>query len=68
MFPSLFTHLRVHKIMQKFDNVEWNRFIGIFSQPKMKNLIYGESRDNILKMVFKIFLANPSLIRYVKYL
>jgi digeranylgeranylglycerophospholipid reductase len=67
MFINLYMHLVVHKMMQKFSNEDWNELISAFSEKKMKNILYSESRDNLVKMVLKIALTKPSLFKYVKY-
>ena len=67
MYRNLHMHLIVHKMMQKFTDKEWNELIDTFSKGRMKNILYGESRDRIIKMLFKVMTTKPSLIRYVKY-
>jgi digeranylgeranylglycerophospholipid reductase len=67
MFLNLYVHLVVHKMMQKFSEEDWNELIQIFSGEDMKNILYTESRDKIVKMIFKIALKKPSLFKYVKY-
>lgn len=67
LFKNLYTHLILHKIMEKFSDKDWNDLIRIFSQPKMKKILYSESRDRIVKMLTKIALTNPGLFKYLKY-
>ncbi len=55
-------------MMEKFSDKDWNDLIRIFSQPRMKHILYSESRDNIVKMLIKIAITNPSLFKYIKYL
>ena len=55
-------------MMEKFSNKDWNELIETFSQPKMKHILYSESRDNIVKMLIKIAIAEPRLFKYLKYL
>ena len=68
LFPSLYLHLLIHKIMQKFNNNDWNNLIKTFNEPKLQKILQAESRDNIIKMLIKIAIAKPSLIKYTKYL
>ena len=68
LFKNLYTHLILHKMMEKFSNKDWNELIETFSQPKMKHILYSESRDNIVKMLIKIAIAEPRLFKYLKYL
>lgn len=64
LYRNLHTHLVVHKAMQKFNENDWNSLINTFSEDKMKNILYSESRDNIVKMVSKIAMTKPSIFRY----
>lgn len=68
LFANLFTHLTAHKIMTKFKDNDWNDLIKYFNEPKLKNILYSESRDNIVKMMFKIMINKPILVKYAKYL
>ena len=67
LYKNLYTHLILHKMMEKFSDKDWNDLIKIFSQPKMKNILYSETRDTIVKMLTKIALTQPDLFKYVKY-
>lgn len=68
MFLELKLHLIAHKIMQRFSYDNWNELIDDFSDKKMKKILYDESRDRLLKMLFYIILRKPKLIRFGKYL
>jgi digeranylgeranylglycerophospholipid reductase len=68
LFANLFTHLTAHNIMTKFKENDWNDLIDYFNEPKLKKILYSESRDNIVKMMFKIITSKPSLIKYARYL
>lgn len=67
MFLELKAHLIAHKIMQKFSYNDWNNLINIFSKKEMKKVLYEQSRDNLLKMIFSVLIKNPSLIKFTKY-
>ena len=54
-------------MMQKFSEKDWNDLIDTFSKPKMKEILYSESRDRIIKMMTKVTLTNPGLVKYAKY-
>ena len=68
LFKNLYTHLILHKMMEKFSNKDWNYLIEVFSKPKMKSVLYSESRDNIVKMLIKIAFTEPRLFKFLKYL
>jgi flavin-dependent dehydrogenase len=67
LYPNLYVHLIAHEMMKKFSNEDWNMLIEEFSHPRLKKILYSESRDNIIKMMMKIMINKPSLIRYVKH-
>ncbi len=67
MYRELLAHLIIHKMMLKFNEEDWNALIESFSSLKMKKILYSESRDRLLHMLFKIAIADPSLFRYVRY-
>ena len=50
----------------KFSDDDWNKLIEYFSQAKVRKLLYSESRDNIIKMVIKILITEPKLLRFAK--
>jgi flavin-dependent dehydrogenase len=67
LYRNLHTHLLLHKMMQKFSDNDWNELIRIFSKQKMKKILYGESRDKIIKMLVKVAVTKPSLFKFMKY-
>jgi len=68
LFKNLYTHLILHRVMEKFSDKDWNYLIDVFSKPKMKQILYAESRDNIVKMMIKITITEPRLFKFIKYL
>ena len=67
LYRNLYMHLILHKMMSKFSDEDWNYLIKTFSQPKMRSILYRESRDNIVKMIIKIAITEPRLFKYMKY-
>jgi geranylgeranyl reductase len=67
MYRNLHMHLIIHKMMQKFSDSDWNELVSIFSQDKMKKILYSESRDKIVSMIVKIAAAEPSLFRFSRH-
>ncbi len=65
LFPNLYFHLLAHNIIQKFNDKDWNILIKTFNEPKLKKILQTESRDNIIKMLIKITIAKPSLLKYL---
>ncbi|MEM3373656.1 MAG: NAD(P)/FAD-dependent oxidoreductase [Candidatus Woesearchaeota archaeon] len=68
MFFELKVHLIAHKIMQKFKEDDWNYLIDVFSKKEMKKILYNESRDNLVKMLFSVITKEPKLIKFLRYL
>jgi digeranylgeranylglycerophospholipid reductase len=66
-YKNLHTHLIIHKMMTKFTNNDWNKLIEIFNQSKMKKILQNNSRDNLISMLIKIAINNPSLFMFSKY-
>ncbi|MBT3464493.1 NAD(P)/FAD-dependent oxidoreductase [archaeon] len=67
LYDKLFVHLIAHKVMQKFSLEEWNELINIFSEKKMKKILYTQSRDKIISMMIKVIFTKPSLLKFAKY-
>ncbi len=67
MFRNLHTHLIAHKMMEKFTDNDWNDLIDTFSESRMKNILYSESRDKLVSMISKIAVNKPSLFKYGKH-
>ena len=67
LYRNLHMHLIVHKMMQQFSEEDWNRLIRVFSRPSLKKVLYQQSRDNIIPMLFRIAASNPALFTYGRY-
>ncbi len=59
---ELYTHLKISQIMGKFKENNYNTLLKDLS--KSKHLIESIDRDNISKIVPKLLLTNPKLIKY----
>ncbi|MFH1317261.1 MAG: geranylgeranyl reductase family protein [Candidatus Woesearchaeota archaeon] len=68
LFFDLSLHKYMRKIMDKFDEDDWNKLIGYFDKPKMKRILETIDRDEPSKMVFKLLLKEPRLISFVKFI
>ncbi|MBT7903299.1 hypothetical protein HN587_05530 [Candidatus Woesearchaeota archaeon] len=58
-------HLTIRQILNKFNNEDYNLLILQFNNPKIKKLLREETRDNPLKLICKILIFNPSLLRFI---
>jgi len=65
---SLWLHLKLRNIMDKFDEKQWNNLINIFSRKENKKVIGETSRDNIPKILLKLLINEPKLLYFIRYL
>ena len=63
---ELWTHLKIRKILDKFSEKDWNQFIHLFQDIKVKEILETKTRDYPTMMVLKLLLAKPSLLKFVK--
>ena len=57
-------HLKIRKMLDKFSDADYDRLIGLVGQPRVKRIIESESREFPLKMLVKLVLAEPRLLRF----
>ena len=67
MYRNLHVHLIMHKMLLKFTEKDWNELVRVFSEEKMKKILYSESRDRLVSMARRIAISKPSLFRYIRY-
>jgi geranylgeranyl reductase family protein len=67
MYPNLYLHLRLHKIMQRFTKNDWNILIREFKKPSLRRILKEGSRDRIIQMSYRIITTSPGLLRFIKY-
>ncbi len=61
---ELWLHLRIRKTLDSFSDEDYNRLIGIMNEKRVKNVLETESRDRPIRMMAKLLLAKPSLLRF----
>ena len=61
-------HLTVRRILDKFSDNDWDRFISYVAQPKVQRVFEKYTRDNPVPLVTLSFLKEPRLLRFAKHL
>jgi digeranylgeranylglycerophospholipid reductase len=61
---ELWLHLMIRKLLDRFDDADYNRLIKTMQQDKVKDILENKSRDRPLKLLAALMLAKPSLARY----
>ena len=65
---DLFVHLLLRKIMDRFNETEWDRLIHLFQEPRLKKVLEHESRDNMIRLGLKIIMKKPEVMLYTRFL
>jgi len=61
-------HLFLHKIRKKFKDKDYNKLIDLLNNKKIKKIFAENNRDNVLKLVTKVFFAEPRLVLFIRHL
>ncbi|MBU1704379.1 MAG: NAD(P)/FAD-dependent oxidoreductase [Nanoarchaeota archaeon] len=64
---ELWLHLRLSKMMDKFNDKDWDRLIKVFKKPRNRKLIENIDRDNLFKIMIRL-IKEPKLYYFIKYL
>lgn len=62
---ELWLSLLIRKRLDKYDESKYNKLIEIFGKEKIKEVIETEERDFPSKMVLKLLLREPGLLRFI---
>lgn len=65
---QLALHLKMHHIIQKMQDTDWERLFGYLQQEKVKKVLEEYTRDNPIPLVLKALLKEPRLLSFGKYL
>lgn len=68
LFPKLKIHLLLSKIMSRLKAKDWDELIKILSSRRVVKIFNRIDRDNIIWLAFRIVIAKPSLIKYIRFL
>lgn len=61
---SLWMHYLARKVMNKFNEKEWNELIKICETNSVKELLSKESRDKPISLILKTIVKNPKILKY----
>ncbi|MBU0456716.1 MAG: NAD(P)/FAD-dependent oxidoreductase [Nanoarchaeota archaeon] len=65
---QMWTHLQIHKILNKFSDKDWDSLLSYINQPKIQKIFESYTRDNPIPLVTKTLLKEPRLLYFTKYL
>ena len=65
---ELWTHLQIYKVMQKFEDKDYNKLIALVKQPRVKGAITEHDREFPRKLLLKLLLREPRFLHYAKFL
>lgn len=68
LYKDLLAHLYMRKLMDKFNEKDWNRLVGCFSDKEMKEVLESVDRDRSAKLISKIIIRNPRILYFLKYI
>jgi digeranylgeranylglycerophospholipid reductase len=66
LHKDLYVGLLMRKIMDRFNEKEFDDFIKLFGKERLKRVLEDNDRDFPTKFMFKLALAEPRLLKYVK--
>lgn len=61
-------HLQVRQIMDRFSDSDLDQLISYVNQPRIQRVFAHYTRDNPLPLVLNVFLREPRLLQFAKYL
>jgi len=63
---ELMLHLMLRKSMDRFRDKDYNRFIRLASQQKIRDILETESRDNSIKLILRTLAKEPRFASFGK--
>lgn len=68
LWKDLWIALQMRKVMNKFSDKDYNNLIELFQNEKLKKILNEVERDYPQKYVMKMFLAEPRLLTFMRFL
>lgn len=62
---SLMAHLLLRDYLDKFKDEDYSELLRLFSDEKAKNLIESYDREFPIKLLMKLIIAQPKLLKYI---
>lgn len=64
LFPSLWLHLKMRRLMDSFSQEEWNHLVNELSKSKAKTALQEVNRDRLFRLISRTSLKNPRILKY----
>ena len=61
-------HLKVHSLLEKFTDKDWDRLVSYINQPKIQKILEKHTRENPLPILLKAGLKEPRFAYFMRYL
>ena len=61
-------HLKLHHILNKFSDTDWDRLVDYINQPKIQKILETHTRENPLPILIKALIKEPRFLYFAKYL
>ncbi|MDO8740506.1 MAG: NAD(P)/FAD-dependent oxidoreductase [Candidatus Woesearchaeota archaeon] len=65
---DLWLHLKLHNIMKKFSDNDWNLLVGLLNKKESKKIIEKHDREYPSKILFNILIREPRLLYFLKHI
>ncbi|MBI2129428.1 NAD(P)/FAD-dependent oxidoreductase [Candidatus Woesearchaeota archaeon] len=65
---DLWLHLKLHDIMKKFSDNDWNLLIDLLNKKETKKTIEKHDREYPSKILFRILLKEPRLLYFLRHI
>lgn len=65
---TLNLHLKIHHLLTKFSNKDWDYLAQLLNQPKIKKIISHHTRENPLPILTKSLIKEPRFLKFAKHL
>jgi len=65
---DLWLHLRIHKILEKFEKKDWNKLLTLMSSKRAQEALAKHDREYPSKFLLQMAIAEPRLIQFMKFL
>ena len=58
-------HKMIRKMLDKFDDEDYDNLVEMLANSRVKKVLYRQNRDNGLKLMIKLLLAEPRFLKYL---
>ncbi|KYK25941.1 hypothetical protein AYK26_01535 [Euryarchaeota archaeon SM23-78] len=64
LYPSLWLHLEMRKLMDSFTKTEWNQLVKDLKTKEAKKMLQKVSRDKLFQLLLSVALKKPKIMKY----